>query len=315
MSSTEEVKDAKRDAKKKDEDVEKAINEQEERDEEETDEDEDEESESPKPSGDVKRIAPADAAGAMRGIKNIVTIAGRELRSYFDSLVAYVVLGGSMAALGLYFFNDLGPVSVSFWKSDRATMNHMFEFFPLWLGIIIIPLVTSRAIAEEKRSGTLELLITMPVRDSEVILGKYLGALGMMIILFLATLLYPIMLFVSPWNLGPLDWGPVSAGYLGLVLFSMAGLAIGLLYSAVTESQIIAFFLTAFTLGVLCALGYFAEGTRGWVGDAISFLSFKSRFQGFERGLIDSKAVIYFLSVTTICLLFAFRSLESRKWS
>ncbi len=311
MASTEEVKDA----KKKDEDVEKAIDEKNERDEEETEEEEDEESESPEPSGAVKRVAPADTAGAMRGLTNVMTIAGRELRSYFDSLVAYVVLGGSMLALGLYFFNDLGPISASFWKSDRATLNHMFEFFPLWLGIIIIPLVTSRAIAEEKRSGTLELLITMPVRDSEVILGKYLGALAMMLILFVATLLYPVMLFKWPWDLGPLDWGPVTAGYLGLVLFSMAGLAVGLLFSALTESQIIAFFLTAFTLGFLCAIGFFAEGTRGWIGEAITFLSFKSRFQGFERGLIDSKAVVYFLSITTICLLFAFRSLESRKWS
>jgi len=308
MASTEE---AKRDAKKnKDEDVDKAIDQEEERDEEETDEEEESEKEA---SGEHARVAPLDGGGA-RGVRNVATIAIRELRSYFDSLVAYVVLGGSMAALGLYFFHDL-PLTPSFWRVDRASLNHMFEFFPLWLSIIIIPLVTMRALAEEKRSGTLELLITMPVRDSEVILGKYLGALAMILILFLATLIYPIAMFKWPWSLGPLDWGPVSAGYLGLVLFSMAGLAVGLLFSSITESQIIAFFLTAFTLAILCGIGYFAEGVKGGLGDAVTFVSLYSRYQGFERGLIDTKAVVYFLSIATICLLFAFRSLESRKWS
>jgi ABC-2 type transport system permease protein len=82
-----------------------------------------------------------------------------------------------------------------------------------------------------------------------------------------------------------------------------------------TESQIIAFFITAFALTALCGIGYFSEGVKGGLGDAMSFISFQSRFQGFERGLIDTKAVVYFLSVAVICLLFAFRSLESRKWS
>jgi ABC-2 type transport system permease protein len=308
MATTEEAKDAKRSAKK-DEDVEKAL-EAEERDDEETGDDDGEESGSHGP--DEKVAAPAMVRTS--GARNVATIAVRELRSYFDSLVAYVVLGGSMAALGLYFFTDL-PVTPSFWRIDRASMSHMFEFFPLWLSVIVIPLVTMRALAEEKRSGTLELLITMPVRDSEVILGKYLGALAMLLILFAATAIYPIAMFKWPWSLGPLDLGPVSAGYLGLVLFSMAGLAVGLLFSSITESQIIAFFVTAFVLTLLCGIGYFAEGVRGWVGDAMSFVSFQSRFQGFERGLIDTKAVVYFLSIATICLLLSFRSLESRKWS
>jgi ABC-2 type transport system permease protein len=306
MAQTEETKDAKR-SKAKDEDVEKAL-EAEERDEEETGDDEGEESE----SHEEKVAAPVLARTS--GARNVYTIAVRELRSYFDSLVAYVVLGGSMAALGLYFFTDL-PLTPSFWRIDRASMSHMFEFFPLWLSVIVIPLVTMRALAEEKRSGTLELLITMPVRDSEVILGKYLGALAMLVILFAATALYPIAMFKWPWSLGPLDPGPVTAGYLGLVLFSMAGLAVGLLMSSITESQIIAFFVTAFVLTILCGMGYFAEGVRGWMGDAMSFVSFQSRFSGFERGLIDTKAIVFFLSVAVICLLFAFRSLESRKWS
>jgi ABC-2 type transport system permease protein len=244
-------------------------------------------------------------------MKNTLTIARRELRSFFDSLVAYVVVGLSMIAVGLWFFVFGGGV----WQIDRATFGRMFEALPLLLAIIVIPLVTMRALAEEKRSGTLELLITMPVRDSEVILGKYLAALGMCLILLACSLLYPIAMFVWPWHLGSLDWGPIWAGYFGLILFCAAGSAIGLLFSSLTESQIIAFFLTAFTLGLLVIVGMLTQWVRGFWGDVAGFISFESRFEGFGRGLIDTRAIIYFLSISVICLLVAFRSLESRKWS
>ncbi|APS00713.1 ABC transporter permease subunit [Pajaroellobacter abortibovis] len=244
-------------------------------------------------------------------MKNTFTIAQRELRAYFDSLVAYVVVGLSMIGLGAYFFLYRGGV----WQVDRASIGLMFEFLPWILTIIVIPLVTMRAIAEEKRSGTFELLITLPVTDSEVILGKYLGALGMTFVLLAMTFLYPVVMFVWPWHLGALDWGPVWSGYLGLSLFCAAGVAVGLLFSSLTESQVIAFFFTAALLGFLYAIGGLTEGTRSVFGDVIAFTSFQSRFIPFSRGLIDTRAIVYFLSITVLCLLIAFRSLESRKWS
>lgn len=246
------------------------------------------------------------------GARNITTIFVRELGSFFNSLVAYVVLGLSMIGLGIYFFlmKDGG-----FWEVNRATISRMFDFMPWALGVIVIPLVTMRAISEEKRSGTLELLITMPVRDSEVILGKWLAALGMCAILLGLSLLYPIAMFWKPWHLGPLDWGPVWAGYLGLLLFSAAGTAVGLMFSSFTESQIISFFITACLMAFLLIIGLVADSMRGPGGDAISFLSFSSRFAPFARGLIDTRSVVFFLSVTVLCLLVAFRNLESRKWS
>jgi ABC-2 type transport system permease protein len=242
---------------------------------------------------------------------NILTIAKRELRSYFDSLVAYVVVGLSMLALGGYFFLYSGGI----WQIDRVSMGLMFTALPWLLAIIVIPLVTMRAIAEERRSGTLELLITMPVKDSEVILGKYVASLGMCMILLACTFAYPLAMFVWPWHLGALDWGPVFAGYLGLILFSGAGCALGLLFSALTESQIIAFFFTAFSLSVLVVIGVIAQLVHGAFGDILAFVSFASRFEGFARGIIDTKAVFYFLSIAVLCLLIAFRSLESRKWT
>ena len=261
----------------------------------------------------VSAVGIADSGG-WRGLKNVRTIAGRELRSYFDSLIAYVVLGGTMLALGFYFFFPIPSRGPTFWQTDHATMSRMFEFFPLWL-VLMIPLVTMRTIADEKRSGTLELLITMPVRDSEVIIGKYLGALGMMLLLFAVSLLYPIAMFVQPWQLGPLDWGPVAAGYTGLLLFTMTGLAIGLMFSSLTESQILAFFFTFGLFAVLAIAGAVGESVHGWPGDVLTFVSPQARFAPFERGLIETKTIVYFLTITIICLLVAFRSLESRKWS
>ncbi len=298
MATTEELRDDSR------EDLE-----DEERDEDESDEES---------NGHAKREVPAAAPGAtfqrasMAGVKNVVTIAKRELRAYFDSLVAYVVVGGSMLGLGVYFFLFQ---SGGFWQVDRATMSRLFEFMPWALSVLVIPLVTMRALAEEKRSGTIELLITMPVKDSEVILGKYFAALGLCAVLLLCTLIYPLAMFVWPWHLGTLDWGPVWTGYLGLLLFSGAGLAVGMMFSSITESQIIAFFLTAGVLLALHIIGNVVEYLHGWTGDAIAFFSFQTRFLPFSRGLIDTRAVVYFLSIAVICLLVAFRSLESRKWS
>jgi ABC-2 type transport system permease protein len=172
-----------------------------------------------------------------------------------------------------------------------------------------------RSMAAEKGSGTLELLITMPVRDSEVILGKYFAALAMVLVLLAASLIYPFAMFVWPWQLGALDWGPVGSGYLGCTLFSAAGVGIGMMLSSLTESEVMAFFMTLASLFVLYFIGSMVSLVPGGLADAISFISFQSRYQSFAVGLIDSRAVIYFLSITVLCLLVAFRSLESRKWS
>lgn len=290
--------------------------EEEEEEEEEKDEEEDEEEEDEAPPSSKKaksdRPPPArarDTGSALSSIRNTWTIAKRELRAYFDSLVAYVVIGLSMLGLGGYFFFYQG----GFWQVDRATMMRLFDFAPGAL-CLVVPLVTMGVIAEEKRSGTIELLITMPVKDSEVILGKYIAALGMCTILLFATMTYPIAMFLWPWHLGPLDWGPLWTGYLGLFLYCAAGVGIGMMFSSFTESQIISFFVTALVMLTLWGLGFLVETLPGAAGDTFSFISFQSRFLPFARGLIDSRAVVYFVSIATVCLLVSFRQLESRKW-
>ncbi|HEY6562575.1 MAG TPA: ABC transporter permease [Polyangiaceae bacterium] len=241
----------------------------------------------------------------------MLAIAKREFRSYFDAPLAYVVICLSFLALGLMFFLFRG----GFWQADQASLQTMFEYVPFGLSVLVVPVITMRLLAEEKRSGTLEMLITLPVKDSDVILGKYLGALGLVLVLVLATLVYPLAMFRFPWSLGPLDMGPVLSGYLGLILFSMASVAIGLLISSLADSQAVAFFITFFVLLVLWFVGTVAQDLGGMLGSALSYLSFQTRLNGFIRGLIDTRDLIFFVSVTGLALVVAFRALERRKWA
>lgn len=241
-----------------------------------------------------------------------LTIAKREFRSNFDSPLAYVVICLGLIMLGFAFFFWNG----GFWQADRASVQMLFMYGPRGLALLIVPVVTMRLLAEERRSGTLEMLITLPVRDHEVILGKFLGAWGLVLLLIASTALYPIMLFKFPWHLGALDTGPVISGFLGLVLYSAAAVSIGLLVSSVTESQVIAFFVT---FVILFALHFVAPALDAvgspLVRDVGAFISFDARLAPFARGMINTRDVIYFVSITVGCLMASFRALERRKWA
>lgn len=241
----------------------------------------------------------------------MMTIAKREFRSNFDSPLAYVVICLTFLILGGLFFLYRG----GFWQLDQASMGGVFEWIPLGLTLLVVPVVTMRLLAEERRSGTLEMLITLPVQDSDVILGKYLGALSLVLTVVLATLAYPFVMFKWPWNLGALDWHAVLAGYIGLVLFSAASVAVGLLVTALAESQAIAFFVTFFVLGVLWFLKWIGDRVGDSLGAALSYVSFDARLEGFSRGLIDTRDVVFFVTVTAVALMMAFRALERRKWA
>jgi ABC-2 type transport system permease protein len=244
------------------------------------------------------------------------SIARREFRSYFDSPLAYVVTCLSFLGLGMLFFFNTGA---NFWQVDKATFTELFSWVGPGLSALVVPVVTMALVAEERRSGTLEMLITLPVKDSDVIVGKYLGALGLVVTLLVALLAYPVIMFVAPWHLGNLDWGPIASALLGLTLFSAASVSLGLLVSALARSQAVSFFITVFLLLSLWVMGEFTD----YVGRELSqsfamvleYISFNSRLQGFLRGLIDTRDIVYFLSVTTLALVFSFRALERRKWA
>jgi ABC-2 type transport system permease protein len=241
-----------------------------------------------------------------------LTIAKRELRSYFDSPLAYVVICLGLVLLGAFFFFPSG----SFWQNDRSTLAQIFFLAPRGLSLVVVPVLTMRLLAEEKRSGTLEMLITLPVRDHEVILGKFLGAWALVLILIAASALFPIMMFKFPWHLGALDTGPVLSGYLGLVLYSAAAVSVGLLISALTESQVIAFFITWILLVMLSFMGMLVEGAPSSLfRDIVAFISFDTRLAPFARGQIITRDIVYFLTIAVGCLMAAFRALERRKWA
>jgi gliding motility-associated transport system permease protein len=250
-------------------------------------------------------------------VSPMLIIAKREFRSYFDSPLAYVVICLSYFGLGLMFFTD--TVGASFWKIDKASLTDLFVYVGPGLSALVVPVVTMALVAEERRTGTLEMLITLPVKDSDVIIGKYLGAFGLVLTLLVALLIYPFMMFTWPWSIGNLDWGPVRSATLGLVLFSAASVAVGLLISSLVRSQAVAFFVTFFVLVGLWILGsltdYVGQDISQWLANLMSYVSFNSRLQGFIRGLVDTRDIVYFVSVTLLALVFAFRALERRKWA
>jgi ABC-2 type transport system permease protein len=236
-------------------------------------------------------------------MNSTLTITRREFRSNFDSPIAYVVIALSLLFVGWLFFSQ-------FWTINRATVGPLFYYLPWAFVFPIIPAVTMRLFAEEKRTGTIELLITMPVRDRDVVLGKFLATLALIAVLLVLSLTFPITIS----RIGNLDWGPVWVGYVGLLLEASAAISIGLFFSSLTENQIVAFFLTLCSLFALWAVGFLSSDTNGVLGNVISFISFERRLSPFSRGLFDFRNAIYFLSVTAFFLLATTRSLESRKW-
>ena len=236
-------------------------------------------------------------------MQRTLTIAKREFRGYFNSPAAYIVICLFLLLMGFFFWNP-------FFLVNRASVRSMFDLMSILL-LPTAPALTMALLAEEKRTGTMEILLTMPVRDPEVILGKYLAAFGVLVILLLATLAYPI----SVSTLGNLDWGPVMAGYVALLLQGGAMLALGVLASSWTDNQLIAFF----TSGIICfafwMIGRFLPFVPQSVASIVEWISFDYHFQDIVRGVLDSRHIIYFLTVIGFSLALAFRSLESRRWS
>jgi len=237
--------------------------------------------------------------------QNTLTIASRQFRGYFNSPVAYIVVCLVLAILGPLFWEP-------FFLMGHASVRQMFSFLGPLLAVAA-PAMSMGLIAEERRSGTLELLLAMPVRESEVILGKYLASLGLLAVLLATTIFYPL----SVAQLGNLDWGPVFTGYLGIFLEGAALLAIGIAASSVTENQLIAFFVSL-TIGAALAVlfGWFIPFMpTGAVTDVAQALSFEQHLESMTHGVVDTRDVIYFLSVSSLALMLAFRALESRRWS
>lgn len=237
-------------------------------------------------------------------MRNVAAIARREFQGYFNSLIAYVFLVIYLLLTNWLFFRV-------FFLNNQASIRLMFDVLP-WVYLFFIPAITMRLWAEEKKVGTMELLMTLPITDVQAVLGKYLAALGLLVLALLLTFPIPVVAAV----LGNLDWGPVVGGYLGAVFLGAAYLAVGVFVSSLTQNQIV-----AFIVGVVLIFGLYMLGSDlvlysvpGRIAPILEYMSLGSHFESIGRGVIDSRDVIYYLSVVGFFLYLNVRSIESRKW-
>jgi ABC-2 type transport system permease protein len=177
--------------------------------------------------------------------------------------------------------------------------------------LLLMPIITMRLFAEERKSGTIELLLTYPVRDGAVLVGKFLAAFVLYATMLFLTLLYPAIVAYF----ARLEWGPLATGYLGLVLLGGTFLAVGLLASSLTENQIVAAIGTFGTLLIFWVIGWSADYAGPVAGRLLSHLSIIDHYDGFARGVIDTRDVIYYVNFMVLALFLTLRSLEARRWN
>ena len=233
---------------------------------------------------------------------SILTIYKKELRSYFTSPVAYIVIVVFLIITGWFFTSSLFVGGV-------VTLRGALDIIPFIL-IFFIPAISMRTFAEEKKTGTIELLLTKPITDFDIIIGKFLSTLTFAALAFAPTIIYVISLTF----LGPIDIGAIISAYIGLILMCGIYVSIGLFASSLTENQVVAFivcFLIVFALFMLNKiLVYMPTG----IVSILEYIGTDYHYGSISRGVIDSRDIIYYLSGITIMLYLTRTSLESRKW-
>lgn len=239
-------------------------------------------------------------------MNKIWIITKRELSSFFDSLTAYVMIILFLGLSGLFTW----LVGSNIFVMGQASLNVFFGI-AFWSLFFFIPAITMRMIAEENRAGTIELLITKALSDSQIVMGKFLAALILVIIALICTLPY----YFTISQLGNIDDGAVIGGYIGLIFLSAAYISIGLFASSITTNQIVAF-LVALFIGIFFQLLFDVIGASftGVVGTIFSYLSIRSHFDSISRGVLDSRDLIYFGSIVIIGLMLSQFMLSKRNW-
>ncbi|MBI4593283.1 MAG: ABC transporter permease subunit [Candidatus Rokubacteria bacterium] len=246
----------------------------------------------------------------------------KEMRLYFTSPIAWVILTIFLLIAGYFFYAIFSFFTLASMQSAMnpamaartlnvtdSVMRPLLSNMSVIL-LLLMPLVTMRLFAEERRSGTIELLLTYPVRDGAVLVGKYLAALAVYALMLALTLVYPLMVFYF----ARVEWGPLGTGYLGLLLMGATFLAVGVFASSLTENQIVASVVTFGVLLIFWVVGWSADYVGGPWGRVLSHLSLLEHFDSFAKGVIDTKDVIYYLDFTVLALFLTLRSLEARRW-
>ena len=246
----------------------------------------------------------------------------KEMRLYFTSPVAWVVFTIFLLIAGYFFYSIFAFFTLASMQSmmnpqmgrdlnvTDSVMRPLFSNVSVIL-LLLLPLVTMRLFAEERRAGTIELLLTYPVRDGAVLAGKYLAAFALYAIMIALTLLYPLIVVYF----ARLEWGPILTGYLGLLLMGATFIAVGVFASSLTENQIVAAITTFGALLIFWILGWSADYAGGTAGKVLQFLSILEHNDSFSKGVLDTKDVLYYLNFTLLALFLTLRSLEARRWN
>ncbi len=238
-------------------------------------------------------------------MRNVATVAGRELGSYFLSPIAYAVNAIFLFACGLAF--GLG----TFTTGGEASLRTMFEFWIVLILVFVLPMLTMRLVSDELRSGTIETLMTAPVTETDIVLGKFFGAFAFFLLLLVAIVIYPVILSMF----GSVDSKLLLCHYIGLVLLGALYIAVGLFFSACTRHQVIAVLLSFALLALMTFASHaLAQLVEGWPRVLLQQISVRTHFSEFVRGMLDLNHVVFFVTSTVFFLFLTVKRLEMRRW-
>jgi ABC-2 type transport system permease protein len=244
----------------------------------------------------------------------VIALLKKEISAFLNSLTGYLVIGVFLLTIGLLMWM-LPGTEFNLVESGAANLDTLFILAP-WMFMFLVPAVTMKSFAEEKKSGTMELLVTRPLTETEIVMAKFLAALTLVVFSLLPTLLYYYSVYRMATPAGNIDTGSIWGSYLGLLLLGSGFTAIGIFASALTENQVISFLLSLLLCYVLYAgLDYAARAlSMDAAGTVLVYLGINSHYASISRGVIDTRDVIYFLSLSAFFLFLTRFMLEKRKW-
>jgi len=239
-------------------------------------------------------------------MRQIATLVRKELSSYFNSAIAYIVVIVFLVFTSVWLF-----YIQQFYVQNVASLRSYFGIMPI-VFIFLLPAVTMRSWAEENKLGTVELLLTLPFTEGQTVLGKFFGAASLLVITLVLTL--PVPLSVGP--LGDFESGQIIGQYIGTLLLGAAGISVGLFMSSISRNQISAFIMSGVVMLFLTLVNQinYVMAAPGWLAGIINYVSLNYHFNGFEKGLVDSRDVIYYLVLTVLFLYLNVKVLVFRKW-
>ncbi len=252
-------------------------------------------------------------------MNNILAIANKELKAYFASPIAYIVIGFFALLFGYFFYAllvyfDRNSLQMGLGGQGAANVNDQM-IRPVFLNasvilLFVLPMITMRTYSEEKRSGTIELLLTAPLTDFQIIMGKFLGAMALYAAMLGITLIHMVVLFAF----GKPEWIPIATGYLGLLLMGGCFISVGLLISSLTKNQIVAGMITFAVFLLLWVINWVGSFTGPTTQEVLNYLSITDHLDDFTKGILDTKHLVYYVSFIAFGLFLTMRSVDTERW-